>query len=90
MKTIFGLLFVLLLTACAAPGQPGLLDPSVSAGNDKFVSLYDPMGLPNASYHMAVWYCQTYGKSPVPQGRGGAGALCSGNGQSLCMTYLCM
>ena len=54
------------------------------------MSLYDPIGLPNASHNMAILYCRQFDKSPVPQGRGGAGALCSGNGQGLCMTYLCM
>lgn len=90
MKTIVALLATLSLAGCAAPGGGGFFDPQVVAGNERYVTVYDAMGLPGNSEQTAAAYCSKYGRYAQPQGYGGNAYQCAGRYAQLCMTYNCV
>ena len=91
MKTIVGVVLVLLLSGCATSGQGGgFFAPSMAEGNDRFISVYDAMGFPGASFNMASAHCQKFKRTAVFQGKGGSGWMCAGRNAGLCQTYTCV
>ena len=89
MKSLI-IVSVLLLSACATNGgSGGFFDPEVSAGNARFVSIYDPIGIPGKGMQMASSHCSNHGRTAVPRGRGGEGTQCA-VGPQYCTTYECV
>ena len=79
----------ILLSACATTGGGSFFDPEVSAGNARFVSIYDPIGIPGKGMQMASSHCSNHGRTAVPRGRGGEGMKCA-VGPEYCTTYECV
>ena len=59
----------ILLSACATTGGGSFFDPEVSSGNARFVSIYDPIGIPGKGMQMASSHCSNHGRTAVPRGR---------------------
>ena len=79
----------ILLSACATTGGGSFFDPEVSAGNARFVSIYDPIGIPGKGMQMASSHCSNHGRTAVPRGRGGEGMKCAVSPE-YCTTYECV
>jgi hypothetical protein len=88
MKSLV-LISVVLLSGCATTGGGSFFDPEVSAGNARFVSIYDPIGIPGKGMQMADSHCSNHGRTAVPRGRGGEGTQCAVSPE-YCTTYECV
>lgn len=88
MKKLISVALITVLTGCA-PGQPGssMFGANAVAGNENFVTIKDPVGLPNESLNAATRHCAQYGKTATFQGKGGDSYECSGT--TWCTTYQC-
>ncbi len=89
MKTIL-VVVVLLLSGCATNGGGSFFDPNLVAGNERYVTYRDDIGLPGRMEQMASVHCQKFGRIAQFQSRGGSGFQCSGRDSNLCSTYTCV
>ena len=91
MKTIL-LVVTLLLAGCATNGSSGggFFDPTVVAANERYVTLYDSIGIPGKMEQTATAHCQKFGRIAQFQSKGGDGYQCSGRNSNLCSTYTCV
>jgi len=82
------LLAAMLLAGCATNGGGSFFDPEVVGGNERYVVVYDPIGLPGKSQQTAENHCSTYGRIAQFQTQGGNAYQCSH--VAYCATYLCV
>lgn len=87
MKAAF--LFALLLAGCAT-GQGGssFFDAEVVGGNDRYVVVYDPFGVPGKSQQKAEAHCASNGRKAQFQAQGGNSYQCTS--VNYCVTYSCV
>lgn len=81
----FVIIVVMSMSSCAA--LKGVYGPKVVAGNENFVTISDPIGIPNGALNMATSHCGDYGKTPAFQAKGGDSLHCTGT--TWCTTYEC-
>ena len=84
-------IFILALSGCATTsGGSSIFAPRVVAGNERYVTLYDPIGLPGHMEVAADEYCARYNRFAQFQSIGGSTFQCSGRSVNLCATFNCV
>lgn len=86
MKYITLILATLLITGCATNGG-NFFDPEVVGGNERFVVIHDPFGIPGKSQAAAESHCSTHGRYAQFQSMGGNAFQCTH--VAYCQTYVC-
>lgn len=71
-------------------GGGGFFDPQIISGNERYVTIYDGIGIPGKSEQVAAEHCKKFGRYSQFQSKGGDGYQCSGRSQNLCATYTCV
>jgi hypothetical protein len=84
MRALVVLLSAFVLSGCV------ILQPTVVASNERYVTLRDEIGVPGMTDKMAQEHCAKYGRIAQYQSTGGGGWQCSGRNTNLCTTYSCV
>lgn len=90
MRTLFVVVLLALLSGCATNGSGrSFLDPDVVSSNERYITLFDNIGIPGRVQQMASEHCQRFGRIAQFQAMGGSGFQC-GMGPTVCSTYTCV
>jgi hypothetical protein len=90
LRIIYLFALVITLSGCATYSGGNIFDPQIVAGNGRYVTLYDPVGLPGAMEVAADNYCKQFNRLAQFQSMGGSAFQCGGRRASLCATYNCV
>lgn len=80
---------VIILLGCAsARGGRGFFEPEIVSGNERYVTLWDNIGIPGKVEKAANAYCKRFGRFAEYQSKGGDAFECYN--KNLCTTYKCV